>query len=217
MKKSLTISTLLLFSYIVVIIIVLYVNYSFKLNDTSITNNNIIEFNEKWFHLDNGEMIVFPIPTKLQNNKTTIMSNKIPNIFTEDIVLCIRTSHQTLQVYIDNKLVYTYTLENNKVTFGKFFGKVWNFVNIPKESQGKDIKLVIDSSYGNSEKWIYPMTIGTRSATVLSLIKENIRGIIFCFLIFLLGIILIIFVVIIKLKHIDFAYHSLLYLSIIMA
>lgn len=214
MKKNASISLLLVLSYLIMIIIVLYVNYNFKLPDTFIIDNKIMEFNEGWTYLNCNEILTNSVSKKLKDEEPIIMTNKVPNVFMEDTVLCMETNHQTLKVYINNKLIYSSDIGKNKVYFGKLYGNVWNIVRIPEEFQGQDITLIINSPYKYSRRWVYPVTLGTETATILYLIKNNIGTFISSFLILLMGIIFIGFTIIVKLKHIDFSYNGIFYLGI---
>lgn len=179
----------------------------------SLSDKNIVYFNENWSYLKNGKLEPLTIPNKAPKGEKAIMYNKLPDEINQNLIICIETNQQTLQAYIDNMLIYNHNLYKDKLPFGSAFGGLWNLINIPKECQGKTIKLVLTTPLDMVSQRIYPITIGTKGATLLYLLKKCIGSIVFWILMSALGITFFISGILFSKKSVNFSYNSFIYLG----
>lgn len=55
-----------------------------------------------------------------------------------------RTRMQSAEVYVDGELIYTYPSEK---LIGDVLPSTWNFIHLPEDSSGKEIQIIVQSSY----------------------------------------------------------------------
>lgn len=218
MKKSNS-TYILLFFFVAVMLIVPLINFvdnTFQMKDMKIDNETVVDFNEGWNYSNGDEQVVIPrLPYTVNGHgrdAITIM-NVIPSNMSDSKMLCVETNHQTIIVCVDGELIYEYGTNNN-VSFGKTFGAVWNLVDIPENSNGKTISLTISSPYDRGRKNLSEVVIGSKSSIVFKLLRENIGSLIFCFLIFILGIVFVILSLVSAIKHLGLNHQSFMYLGL---
>ena len=64
----------------------------------------------------------------------------LPNEFQEKQIICFWTNHQDVKVYLEDQEVYN-TIEEEQVLFGKVAPSRWNRIEIPENSDGKELPI----------------------------------------------------------------------------
>lgn len=126
------------------IVLVLYLVDSLVSKDIKDVSNRVIidgnwkiDYNGKVY--DNVSLEDFKIDS-VKRNDVIIMETTVPSDFDySQSTLCIKNKHTTLNMYVDDKLVYEYGQERfaeNKAT-----GSGYLFINFDKEYKGKELRL----------------------------------------------------------------------------
>ena len=166
-------------------------------NDEKLVFNNklLFSYNDNWTYTDNnGNTNVINLPQKVQTpeGKETVISNKLPDNYVDEMAICIRTSQQSLRVLLDGKEIYSYGIDTN-LFWGKAEGSAWHLIRIPYHKMGGNITLILSSPYKNFSGNINSITYGSKGALISKIIKENGLSLLASFLMFLLAIVLLIF------------------------
>lgn len=121
-------------------------------------------FSEGWVWIKNDgtrEQIEIPGKCGAERNELIVVENTVPYDVEDNIYLCIRSSKQEMQVYVDGKLRQEYSTKDTRL-FGKLSAVAWIFVELDSADAGKTIRMEIcsDSSYSGvfheiycGEKW----------------------------------------------------------------
>ncbi|WP_042347797.1 GGDEF domain-containing protein [Bacillus massiliigorillae] len=211
-----TIPKLFVGTIIIALLVIVYASCTFEVDDISIDTDELSNFNTNWYYTNQGNRVFIPTtPTsvKVPNKEKLIIHKQLPTHLTQDEVLCVKTNHQSLEAYIDDTLVYGHGL-NNKASFGKQFGTIWNFIEIPKESAGQLVTLQLDKPYNQSKELISDIKIGRKSAAIFFMLKKNYHLLFSFFFTFQLGVLFIVYSWILKNRHVDFNRKSFLYVGI---
>lgn len=210
----------ILISFFVAVVLIVpllsFVANTFHMKDMKIDNEAVVEFNTGWHYTDGYEQVIVPnLPFTVNGHDQgpITISNVIPEYISDETMLCVETNHQSIMVYIDDELIYEYG-ETNDVRFGKAFGAAWNLVQIPENSNGRTISLTISSPYNQVRKNLHEVVLGSKSAIVFKLLRENIGSLIFCFVIFVLGTVFVILALVSAVKHLGLNDQSFLYLGL---
>lgn len=113
--------------------------------------------------------------------------SSIPNI---NNILAFYSIHQDVTIYCDNLLIYEYPVKNNN-PIAVTSGYTWNFVTLPKAN----CHLIINftSPYDGYAEKIPKFYSGSIPAIVSQIINENIISFLLCFIIFCIGICMVIY------------------------
>ena len=97
-----------------------------------------------------------------------------------------RAPQQTVEVYLENKLLYSYGSYDpmNKV---RTAGSNWHFVELPPDFGGKTLYLRLHTPFPNYTGYLTETAVGNKSAHFLDIFSSNIWDIIFGSLFILIG------------------------------
>lgn len=134
-------------------------------NNINLHPANIKSFNDGWTYTKDNENTLISLPTRIISDDTLefTISNRIPNEFLPDEILCIRTSQQSIKVEINNKVVYEFA-QNGEVFFSKSGGSRWNFISIPASSSGQTIRITLSTPYKLYSGYVNSILYGKESS-----------------------------------------------------
>lgn len=177
------------------LIFLVYINTNYRNKDVDTYNHKkVIHFKEGWVYVDeagNKEAIHLPMKKKIIAGHTYTIMNTLPTTGEEGSVLCFKSNHLLVKAYIENQLVYSYTIDDSN-TIGKSPGCSFCFVPISVDSFGKEIKIEYTTVYESSSNHILDFRFGEKTIIVTSIIRSNLHRLILCAIIFLIGLIFII-------------------------
>ena len=101
-----------------------------------------------------------------------------------DNVLAFYSSHQNVEVYNYNKLIYKYPTENNN-PISSTPGYFWNFVQLPRELNS--IQVVFTSPYKDANSKIPKFYVGNIASVTSHIINISLFQFILCIIMFCLG------------------------------
>ena len=106
--------------------------------------------------------------------------------------LCFLSADKRLQIFVDDELIYSFGMDDQLV-IGRTPGSVMVFADIPDDSEGKIIKIKMQSPYEDYATYMTQMVVGDRDVVILYFLKNEIFALICCLGILVCGIILLIF------------------------
>jgi signal transduction histidine kinase/CheY-like chemotaxis protein/HPt (histidine-containing phosphotransfer) domain-containing protein len=193
--------------------IIVFVVASFKIEDTSISQGSIYDFNTGWVMLmEDGtryEIDSLPFSAPSKAGEKVVLENTIPREYA-GLTLSFLSADKTLKVYIDGSVVYEFGTNDIRL-FGHTPGSIYNFVDIPDFFRYGKIRIEMESPYDGYASEVTTMQIGQRAASALRLLKINGTNFLLNIIIAIAGIVFL-FVALVSLasKKDDFGY---LYMS----
>lgn len=197
------------------LVMAFYVYRTFRLDDMNLTGGTVYDYNTQW-SLETGEGGRQPLalPASLaEGGGTAHITCRLPEVLPPGAVLCLQTYHQTVRAWADGQLIYTYGLQN-KTSFGRMFGNVWNLIPLSSRSGGQELTLELTAAYTSSGLRIYPMLLGSRSAVLFRLLRQDLGTLAFCTGALLLAAIFLLVTLVLKLRGLDYNRRSFFYLGL---
>lgn len=127
---------------------------------------------------------------------TTILKGAISAIPNIENVLAFYSLHQNISIYCDDVLIYQYPVENNN-PFAVTPGYNWNFVFLPKSENA--LMIMITSPYEGYSEDIPTFYTGSILTITAKIINDNIISFLLCFVIFSIGVCMVIYWIYIRL------------------
>ncbi len=125
-------------------------------------------------------------------------------------ILAFYSSHQNIEVYEDNELIYQYPVKNNN-PIAKTPGYCWNFVQLPKTLN--NIQIIFTSPYKDANKKIPDFYVGNIASITSHIIDTSLFQFILCILMFFLGLVMAAYYLVIHKKN-KMVNANMLYLGI---
>ena len=127
---------------------------------------------------------------------TTILKGTVSAIPNIENVLVFYSIHQNISIYCNDLLIYQYPVENNN-PLAATPGYNWNFVSLPESEN--PLTITITSPYEGYSEDIPTFYTGNTLAITAKIININIISFLLCFVIFSLGVCMVIYWVYIRL------------------
>ncbi len=190
------------FWYFVVLVVVIYtfivgIFFYDKANDTK--HGQPVHALAKWTTYDTVNTYT---KTIVQGNIE--ISSDLGNI------LAFYSSHQNIEVYEGDELIYKYPIVNNN-PISKTPGYSWNFVQLPKALN--NIQVIFSSPYKDVSKKIPDFYIGNIASITSHIIDSSLFPFILCIVMFFLGLIMATYYIVIHKKN-KMVNANMLYLGI---
>ena len=170
-------------------------------------NGEGADYNSGWIYFDGvkyKEIESVPVNIPWEKDTVLILRNVIPELDEYHNTLVFRSSNQKVKVYIDNKLIYTFGTEDNRI-FGKTPGSIWNYVVIPEGSSGKQIEIKLESAYNDCAGFISSFQFGKYDVMQEKFLAQSLPAAIISIAILIYGIMLILIQGVL-IKHADRMY-----------
>lgn len=101
--------------------------------------------------------------------------------------LRFRTPQQALEVYTDNKLIYSYgDIESTDKV--RTPGSIWHLAALPSDFGGKTVTFRLRSPFPNYTGFLLETQVGDKSSHILNIIKDNGMSVVFGSLFIFIGI-----------------------------
>ncbi len=115
-----------------------------------------------------------------------------------DRTIAFYTGHQSICVTIGGEIVYEVLVPDN--LFGNTPGSGWNFVPIDDSQVGKEIEIVLESAYDATSGRVPDIYYGSRYMIVKKMLLMDVPSFILCGLTILVGVAILIYCLILKIK-----------------
>ncbi len=204
------------------IIVIVFVGTTFQVDQVQINKEGVTDFNTGW-QLDgrDGSYRNITLPVRLESGAVKNWFNTIQNTLPADMengmTLSFSTYHSIVRIFVDNKLIYQFGLDNH-YKFGKSAAcTAWHFVDLPDGSQGKQIIMESCSPYTKYAGAFNSVTIGTKTSNISNMLWHFLPSTIIGLTVLIFGIVLLLVYIIArrKLKHaLGLLYHSLFSIAI---
>lgn len=150
-----------------------------------------------WMDSDypNEGWIDFEFPGRPQNTggyHSLWVRATLPEEHLQRAVFRLRTPQNTAEVYLDNKLIYSYGVHNTTERV-RTPGSTWHFVDLPSDYAGKTIYIRMSTPFSHLAGYLTQVAVGYRSNLFMDIFEKNMSSLIFGAAFLFIGIVIIIF------------------------
>lgn len=168
------------------IFLVLFVVLTFQVDDMTLSQGDIYDFNENWTVLwqdgTKQEIKTLPFTGDCAAGEVVVAENTIPKKYW-GMTLSFLSADKIIKVFVDGEEVYSFGTDDKKA-FGRTPGSVMAFIDIPSDLKEGHIRMEMVSPYDNFAANLCEMTFAKRDISILNLLKNNLFNI-FCTVIIL--------------------------------
>lgn len=183
--------------FIVMICIAFAMLYQVSLDkdekNIKIQNDNLITLNDDWSCAVNGTdrgTVNVPIKlTDMKENDKVVLTKTLNNIEKNQDTLLLRSVHNNVKVYLDEKLMYDYGKETDNIFYNP--GNAWNFIRLEDSLNGKTLTLEFCAPIQKYSGTIGEIYLGEEAALILEIVQSRSISILMCIFIFSFGIFLL--------------------------
>lgn len=195
------------FGVIVLAVILTFYSMSGEYEDVGLFSHadEVVTLSDGWTLTTSKGSFNISLPskeTKYSNDETVVLTNTLPDVIGADCALMIRTSLQGIKAYVDGELIYSYG-DLSKHRFGKNNGSIWNIITLDEEHAGKTLELEITSPYVTYRNTFNTCYMGTHQSVIGVLKQKYAVGYTITFVIFVIGIALLVFYVFTRISGIS--------------
>lgn len=145
--------------------------------------------NEGWeWQQSDGSWQGIELPAQLGRvGPTLTLRCTLPEHLPIPTVLCFRSSHQSVEVLLEGKSLYSFGLQPGSSIFGKTPGSGWHMVRLSEGSTGQEITLRLTTPYPSYQGTAPEMRTGSKAALLFYVLGLYLPAFVLTTLIFLLG------------------------------
>lgn len=184
-------SQLLLFLTVFVLAVAV-IGTAAALGSNVINNEENAIFEEKWQASVYGQAfaeVILPISKDLPVGSHITLKNHLPEKMVRGATVLLRTSQQDVQVTVGGQMIYsTKSLDKTIASVSS----AYHLVRLPEDSAGKTITVSLSSPYANYAGFMSQIYIGSKASNLFFLFRENGLRFVIGFLVFCVGLLLII-------------------------
>ncbi|NLW11134.1 MAG: GGDEF domain-containing protein, partial [Clostridiaceae bacterium] len=199
--------TVLPWSLILLWLVIVILPFLLSGNGLRIKAESIDWLNDDW-RTSSDTIVTLPAHIGGSSNTVLSISRRLPEDFTKEQTVCLRSSLQSLTVRLDGQEIYHYD-----TTAGSQGRRppttAWHILRLPKNSDDSLLELELASPYENMAGYINPVFYGRKAAILYYLAEQYGLGLLTTFLIFLTGIIMLLMALLLR----DIKDNSLVYIG----
>lgn len=162
------------------------------LNRNAINNEENTIFNTPWHCVVDGEsygQIELPNSLDVRKGAHIVIKNTLPDHLPKGATVMLRSTQQDAIVFVGEEKVYS-SFGIEKSTGAP--SSAYHFVRIPDNSENKEVVVLLTSPYKAYSGALNQIYIGSKNSNVFFLVKENGASFIIGFLVFCMGILLMV-------------------------
>lgn len=195
MKNIKNISILIVAIIILQFVAIGIIMWTSKVQDVTLATDDVVECNSGWeITTEDGTTTkISSIPYYGKSAADEIIEAR--RVVSDEMcgeTLCFLSADKRLQIFVDDELIYSFGMDDKRA-IGSTPGSVMVFADIPQDSEGKILKIKMQSPYEDYATYMTQMVVGDRDVVILYFLKSRILPLICCLGIFVCGIILLMF------------------------
>lgn len=164
----------------------------FDNNSKSTVDKYMCNYNNNWdISVDGSTTSYNKIPTKIENKTRSQVTYEklLPSDIKNGDSILFYTNHQSVEVFIGNKLVYEFKTKEDSIS--KTPGNGWHFIRLDKGNVGSNIKITLTPSYNKVAGFTPDFLFGRSEALLGYIMRSNAISLFLCAILFVLGILLL--------------------------
>ncbi len=161
-------------------------------NDSFFNDDFDDEVNVEWFYVENDQIkkINFPVDLGTKTNEESSIFTILPNNCKKIDTLFIRSLYQSVEVSIDDIVIYVYDTEDTRL-FGLSNPRKLNIVKLPQNIEGKKLTITTKCPYPKYSGYYSEISLGENNNIVNKIYEKYSFGFILSLLIILFSLCLI--------------------------
>lgn len=162
-------------------------NMALKLNLESVNT-----LNDNWYYdteIGPTKLPALPIDLPVKPGEPVLISTLLSSDFKTEQFICIRTSLQSVQIYLNKDLVY----ESLPIALSRVappLVSAWHLIKLPANAEGKELTIHLTSPFKAMSGKLNNIVYGNKSSILLHLISTYGVSLLFTLLIFLIGLVM---------------------------
>ena len=161
-----------------------------KVDQYPVSGDKLIDFSTDW-KVSTGDRTLrnIRVPAHIDNvalGSSMVLENTLPEDIKSQTYVFFRASHQKVRVFIENKLVYTFGWDEQRL-FGKSPACNWVLVPLSEGQQGEPIKIELTGIYERYDNLINGIYLGNKGAVLHEIISKRLGSILICFILIVIG------------------------------
>lgn len=184
-----------LFSALILIELLIIVLVGFRSHtNISLFHEPIYTLKTGWSYTDNGgrtHPITLPAKLDVHADERIAIQRYLPTNIDFLMQLSILTSHQNVEVYLENRLIYYRYNEPSDSLFDLPSASLWDIIKLPPHSEGKLISIVFNSPYEDYAGRIDEVHAGTTQALLLHSLETNGLNLLLAIITLIFGVLMI--------------------------
>ncbi|MEG0962193.1 MAG: GGDEF domain-containing protein [Lachnospiraceae bacterium] len=153
-----------------------------------------IEYNNDWeCIMQDTTKLYQKLPQKIdlsEGEKSIVLTKKLDQKIVSVESLGFFTQHQIVEAYLDGTLLYSCKVQEGSMS--KTPGKLWNFIQIPRDYAGKTIEIHLTNCYNEDILRLPNFLYGPQATILIKQIREGVPGMIIGIVMLVIGIFIII-------------------------
>ena len=209
-------SVLFLLAFLCAAFSIVYAAVRVRLEDTRLTGDRAAAFSAGWsVETEGGATSLAEVsrPAAGRLAEPLRLRNALPADLSGELSLCFQTKNESVRVWVGSELVYTYG-ETPQRVYGHGVGAVWHLAPLPTDAGGRTVTVELTPIGGRTGLSPYRFLLGSRSALVFTLLRENLDMLLICALLALIGAVSLFIALVSVLRHSSWAAGSSLYFAL---
>ena len=185
------------------VLLLTFIGVSFRLDDVQLDFGRLKSYNTGWALMeDGGSEPIGALPQTLSpaGGDTLVLRNTLPADLGPADMLFLQTNYQRLRVYRNGEAIWEYGW-HEAAAFGNMFGSTWHLIPLTGGKPGDELRVEITSPNNILGLRVNGAELGERSAILAARIQENVGRLLFCLLFFVIGLVSLIVVLALRMKH----------------
>lgn len=182
-----------IFQIVFSIIFIFIMLFIFNSQSAPTIKQDVFDYNSYWtISVDNETTTYKELPSKIKNDTLSDITFQkvLPSTINNGDAIIFYTSHDSVEVYIDQVLVYQFKVEEGSNS--KTPGKAWHHIRLDKEYSGAMLKIIIEPSYPYVSGYIPMFQYGKSDSLIGQIIKGDAFSLYLCVILFIIGIFILI-------------------------
>lgn len=185
------------------VLLLTFIGATFHLDDVQLDLGRLKSYNTGWALMeDGGSEPIGELPLTLSSagGDTLVLRNTLPADLGPADMVFLQTNYQRLRVYRNEETIWEYGW-HEEAAFGDMFGSTWHFIPLTGGKPGDELRVEITSPNSMIGLRVNRVELGERSAILTARVRENIGRLLFCLLFFVVGLVSLIVVLLLRVKH----------------
>lgn len=219
-NKTRVIWLIFLISLLIACMAVIYGSRHFGTDTRTVQWGEVQQLKTGWqYSTDNGRKDIPCLPAKINADNANssanglTLYNRLPDSLPGNPVLEFVSNWTTVEIFIDNRVIYEYGLKNN-APVGQMLGSPWNVVDLPDDAAGKEVAIRLTSPYIGESYNVPVISLGSKSDVLYKFLYSNLNIVIFCLVACIFGLMILLLSAFFKIKKIDIDFLALVFLAL---
>lgn len=141
-----------MFQLISALIFIFFVIFAVGLERKNDAGNSIINYNDNWTVLVNGQekhYAQLPKEIKTNGSRTILLTKHLPDKIEEHGTICFFSNKMSVRTFAEEELIYSLSVDEG--SYSKQPGSAWNFIELREDYAGKNLSIELTPAYSQEK------------------------------------------------------------------